>query len=364
MESLDYKYYMIRAMTQSDEDFTLFFEKGIVAVGWSEINFSAFTKPDRVKELIEKVRNKYYSDRNIAPQYVGKKLNEVYRFKNIKKGDRLLIPYYSEFRMAKALEEEIYDPEAGESHDMANQRRVEYRKFDGKFIAIPRQKLSEGLQRRLRVRGTTISDLAEFKQELNGIWNISDDEIATGKCGWDQNYLEKQEEIENNFKETLLKRLRSGQTNLQAGGIGLEHLVKELLEIAGYQADVLPKSEFPGIADADVSATKPDPIYGEMKLFVQVKHHDGTSDDWGARQLIDIREKTPEIARDRKLVFITTGDITEAAMKFCDSYDIAVLSGREFVDWLSNEVKNLNPQTKMKLGLSDTPQFISLKKTE
>jgi hypothetical protein len=66
--------YMIRAMRSDEEDFDVFFQNNVVAVGWSDVNFTEFSAPD---ELAQAVAEKYYGDGRTAPQVVGKKKNEV-----------------------------------------------------------------------------------------------------------------------------------------------------------------------------------------------------------------------------------------------------------------------------------------------
>jgi hypothetical protein len=67
MKDTEHGYYMVRAMRQTKEDFDLFFEKNVVAVGWSHVNF---TSSEDAEALVEQV---YYSDGKTAPQVVGKK---------------------------------------------------------------------------------------------------------------------------------------------------------------------------------------------------------------------------------------------------------------------------------------------------
>ena len=43
---MDRNYYLVRAMSQSQEDFDVFFNDNVVAVGWSEVDFSQIDSPD------------------------------------------------------------------------------------------------------------------------------------------------------------------------------------------------------------------------------------------------------------------------------------------------------------------------------
>ncbi len=100
---------------------------------------------------------------------ISKKLNEVKRFKNLQEGDIVIVPFYSSVVLAIVGKEDIYSEKAYE-RSLANQRKVEYCLEDGKLMLISRKELSEGLQRRLRVRGSSVSDLFEFADELESIF--------------------------------------------------------------------------------------------------------------------------------------------------------------------------------------------------
>ena len=74
---MERNYYMVRAHDNIWE----LAEKGVVAIGWSNVDLSKLTS-DEAAEIIG--RQDYYV--NTVPQVVGKKKNEVWRFKYIKKG--------------------------------------------------------------------------------------------------------------------------------------------------------------------------------------------------------------------------------------------------------------------------------------
>lgn len=87
-------FYMVRAY---NNQFSEFFENDIVAVGWSKVDFSSFTNNDK---LIEEVKKQYNYLKNRTPSSRGKTLNQIRRFKSIKKSDKILIPYYSSICLA------------------------------------------------------------------------------------------------------------------------------------------------------------------------------------------------------------------------------------------------------------------------
>src|ERR1700753_650157 len=98
---MDKKYYMVRAMNSTQEDFDVFFKNNVVAVGWSDINFSDFDIQD-VDHLVSEVDKCYYASHDYFKPWVAKKLNEVRRFHEITDGDFIIIPFYNSIRFAVA----------------------------------------------------------------------------------------------------------------------------------------------------------------------------------------------------------------------------------------------------------------------
>ena len=101
-------YYMVRAMNSNQEDFDIFFKNNVVAVGWSRVNFSKEADSERLRQ---KVWEEYYKNAEKQQNTISRKLNEVERFKTIKKGDFIIVPYNSNIVIAEALDEEIYSEE-------------------------------------------------------------------------------------------------------------------------------------------------------------------------------------------------------------------------------------------------------------
>lgn len=339
-------YYMVRAMDSKEKEFNTFFENKVVGVGWSKVNFSGFDK-NQFKDLRQKVRSIYYSKENQHPPTTGKKLNEVKRFHHINEGDYLIIPYLNSIRLAIAKNEKLYD-ENSFGLDLANQIRVSYLMTDKDFKTIPRDALSEGLQRRLRVRGSTVSNLYEFKDEIEKIFNKDN-------YSWTSDYEERENlEIEK-VKKKLLKNIKGGLTNLKTGGIGLEQLVKELFECEGYNANVLAKSHFESYGDADVYAVKSDK-FQETKILIQAKHHSGYTDNWGLKQLSVIQADSEY--EDYKFVLITTAKIGEKVKEEANKSDIITMDGNDLINWIFEHLNDLSTRTKVGLGISSIPRII------
>lgn len=338
-------YYMVRAMYSREEDFRVFFENNVVAVGWCEVDFTE--SPDS-SALRKAVYETYYSNSKTAPQVTGKHLNECERFKNIREGDYILVPYWSGIVLAEAKTGEIYDPDA--AGDLCNQRRVAYHYHDGERLIIPRNELSEGLQRRLRVHGNTVSNLFEFKDEIEKLFRADS-----------YSYSKEMQELERvqleELKAGLLANIQQGKTNLQTGGIGLERLVCELLRCRGYEASVLPKTQFSGSADADIRAVREDEFHS-AKLFVQVKHHSGVSGVEGVQQIAGVLAQ-PEYA-DYSGFFVTSAAVSEDARRLAEQRGIEVMDGEALVELIVNSMGRLSESTRRRLGISMIPRLAAL----
>ena len=341
-------YFLVRAMDGREQDYSVFFEGGVVAVGWSQVRFPDYHNADGLVEAVLDKYKKLYAE--VSPQYLGKRKNEIRRFKMMQKGDRVVVPYGASIRLATATDQELYDECQAASTDLANQRRVIYETLGDDLLTIPRHKLSEGLSRRLRVRGVSVGDLWEFGEEI--------DDLFRTKEGWPARFQEKSDQLLNEFKDQLLDNIRKGKTNLAAGGYGLENLVQELLEIEGYQARILPRAAFRGFADADIHASKADRI-GETRLFVQVKHHEGKTCSWGTKQLREVVAQQPENS-DHKLVLVTSGIASRKLIEECERHDIVLIDGKGLVDWIYELMGQMRLTNRNKLGITDVPMLANL----
>lgn len=336
--------YMVRAMLSRETDFDIFFRNNIVAVGWSKVDFTKYPSSESLREA---VREMYYTDNKRASQVASKNLNEVERFKNIKEGDYIIVPYYAGIVLAVAEKEELYSAEAYKN-DLSNQRRVAYRYTDHELLVIPRNELSEGLQRRLRVRGNTVSNLSEFEEEIERIFQSK-------SYTYSQAVRDAEHKVLTDLKQGLLDNIRNGHTHLQTGGIGLEHLVCELMQIEGYQARILPKSKFTGKADADVEAIKID-AFMDKKIFVQVKHHSGISSRHGVEQVIAVLQQ--KAYEDYDGYFITSADIAPEDLVFAKENGIEVMDGNDLVDLIVSDMDQLSVTTKQQLGICRFPVLL------
>lgn len=340
------KCYMVRAMGSTEKDFNIFLSNSVVATGWSEIDFTQYEyNPSALREAVDLM---YYRGKNKAPQVVGRNLNEVVRFINIQKGDYIIVPYWSHILMAVSKGEFLYDEKAYDC-DLANQLKVSYLQDLGEVKKVPRNALSEGLQRRLRVRGSSVSSLEDFCDEIIRLFDKNETY---------ENTIYSAIQAENEaFKNKLQDVITSGKSNLRTGGMGLEQLVCELMICEGYNARVLPKQKFDGYADADVEAVKDD-RFGSKKLFIQVKHHDGVSSSWGIEQLEQIMGMSDYA--DYEFAFVTSAMLSDESIKRASDEGIIVIDGEGLAEWIMDNVHTLSKETLLKLRISNIPHIVEV----
>lgn len=334
--------YMVRIMKATEKDFNNFIEKGVVGVGWGKIDFSFLSE----NELKERLKSVYYEKSTDSNSVISKRINAAARFRNIMKGDYIVIPYYNEILMAVSTGEFIYDDP---QERLRNQLKVDYQFLDGVPRTVFRDELSEGLQRRLRVPGSIVTNLFEFEDELRAIFEKEDYTRANMQSS-------KEKVLIDEFKIELKKQLQDGKSGLRAGGIGLENLVKELFICEGYNnSTVLSKSAFSEGSDADVRALKED-RFQNTYIFAQVKHHSGKTGVEGINQLLGIKRNSNY--SEYELVFITSGTLEPEGKKLADINGIQVIEIDELVDWIFDHLDNLSDEFKSYLNISSVPKII------
>lgn len=342
-------YYMVRGMDSSEAVFNELLKNEVVAVGWSDIDFTLFKENKSI--LADELRKLYLNNPEVSPQKRGRWETQSFRFCCIKKGDRIVVPYNNYIILAEAKGEQIYKPEV-KNIDLANQQKVSFLRNDkNEIIKVLRADLPDKMQRRLRVLGSIVTDFSDFQKIIDMIF-----ENQTYK--YENIYEENRQKKIEKFKIELLDNIKAGKTNIKAGGRGLEELVSELLQIDGYETKILSKRNGEGIADVDIKAEKIDHVLGEQKLFIQVKHHQGVSSNYGLKQLEEAKRQLNEGYKDFQLVFLTTASISELDINEAYEKDIICIDGQGFIDWLYDNLDKLSYKTKTTLHVIDIPQIV------
>jgi restriction system protein len=311
-----------------------------IGYGWGDIDFSKF---DNTSDLI----NEGFKgiDR-------GRQTNQMTRYFSLKQGDYVIVPFSGTVAIAEVIGEKSHYPNIKGILYGENRISVRYLKHnDGYFI--PRNNLSTALQNRLKIR-MTICDLNEFSDELyKHIESIKNDKLYT----WNTEQELKLQQNTEKFKVDLLSRLRSNkEMNLQSGGIGLEHLIKEILEAKNYTARIPAKNEKSGVQDVDVIATRFSE-FSEKKegIFIQVKHHNGTTSSHGIKQVAEYEVSEDDYSQIDK-VLITTGDFKDN--DFADLHNVTVLAGADFINWIYDHLDLLSDDSLLSLGISSLPTLL------
>lgn len=337
-------YYMIRSVHADERDFEIFLESSVVAVGWSDIPFAEYHSDMRALRAL--ITQKYYAGKNISPTIQGKKLNEAVRLCGIRRGDYILVPYHQQVLLAVALGELLYS-ERDREHDLANQQKVAYQRAAEGWKTVPKGRLSEPLQRRLRVRGATVSDLGEFRGEIEMLFGEDSPSARREEQGGDDALVEA-------FKADLLQNI-DGAAGSHPGGMALERLVRELLTCEGYTAELCGERRFPRGGDADIIASRIDP-FSEQKVLVQVNHRGGVSEESELQQLLEVFQET-DTYDDYAPVFITTAALSEATQELGALRGVTLMDGPELADWIFTHLDSLSEDAWARLGISSAPSL-------
>lgn len=317
-------------------------EKSIVGVGWSDHDFSSHPDAESAINAID------------ADYGIGRWGNQIRRFFAIADGDIIVAPLPYSIAVGRAIGP-IFSDSDYYKHDRLNQRRVEFPKTkDGQLITCPRTHFSEAFQRRIRVRGITVNDLSEFSTEIVRALQSAE---KGGDSSWSHQISEEVTRRQETFQAELLQNIQAGRTNIQTGGIGLENLVKELLTVDGYQAEIMSKRALGGFADADVRASRVDRC-ATVELLVQVKHHQGYSGDYGIQQLLEIRKQADSVYSTHQLVFLTSASVAPDLLEKAAQEDITVIDGEGLVSWIAEKIDQLSDQTKRILGICEVPSLL------
>lgn len=314
-----------------------------IGYGWRDINFSSYLSFSELfkKEFID--TGKAY----------GRRKKQIERYFNLKEGDVVVIPTSGTIAFAKVEGTKVYNKDSSISYS-ENRIKVSYLKDKSDNSFIPRQALTTQLQSRLKIR-MAIADLSDFSDEIDKhISSLDEGNIYT----WKSEIEEKENYDEIVFKEKLLKRLKKGnKISLSAGGYGLEKLVSELLDINGYVSRIQPKNQSSGIDDIDIIAKKHNFLTDDIEcLYIQVKHHTGTTGLTGLKQLTEYKNDD-EYSLIRK-VLISTGIFDNPLKEIAEKENIYLIEGDELVNLIYNNITQLSLNTKISLGITTTPQLI------
>ena len=263
-------------------------ERGILSIGWSDFASREFVGTHREKGW-EEVPRTIASD----PDYATTRSRfGLQRFLQMNVGDRVVVPSWRTFHVYEVVSDErliAFDldlcglktwdgqgvrMEEGqlyeEDKDGQRQRHIDlgfFRQVRQIAKDIPRSGYADNaLSARLKVRQTNV--------EINDIRKNVDEAIA----GWNkQTPINMAGLVKERCADEVLKLIRE-----QLDPVRLEELIKWYFERIGASAVIPAKNESGKEGDADIEATF-EPI--RTIIYVQAKHHVGTTDDWAVEQI-------------------------------------------------------------------------------
>lgn len=316
-------------------------KQGYVGYGWSREDFSQFTK---VSQLLTALKKSY-------PKGLGRGKNNIKRFFNLKKGDIVVVPAHKSIILGIVTGQKHYDKTLAKQN-ASNLVAVEFLMQGDSFLRVPRKELTQQLESRLKIR-SGIADLVSFEAEVK---HIIDKCKTSDEVYKQSSYFEEQrEEVIDIFKMDLFASIKNGTTWLAAGGYGIERIIKELLEIDGYTADIKAKNQTSGIADIDIEAVKVD-RFSETYLLIQAKHHKGITSKHGIKQLLHYQ--VPDDGKNYQKWLITTAELSDEAKEFASEENINYMEGFEFISWIYENIAKLSNQSKRQLGIFEVPSLL------
>ncbi|MFK0574030.1 restriction endonuclease [Endozoicomonas sp.] len=315
-----------------------------IGYGWRHVDFSKYTS---FNELINDGFKKQGHD-------FGRKKNQIRRYFNLTKNDVVIIPTAGAIAIAKVEGTKSFNDNSGIRHSQ-NQVKVNFLKDDKGNSFIPRKILSTQFQSRLKIR-MAIADLNDFSEEIEKhVLSLNQGMIHT----WKAEIEDIEERKEKEFKSELLSRLQNGEKiALSAGGYGLEKLVVEILKINNYEARIQAKNQSSGIDDIDIIAKKYNFLTGDSEcLYIQVKHHTGTTSSKGLKQLTAYDTSNDDFTTYRKIL-ISTAKFNEDLKNKAEAEGVVTIEGSDFVNLIYDNIDKLSQTTKESLGIIISPQLI------
>lgn len=280
----------------------------VVGLGWGNAKGLDKEKDwQKFKEIVRAAHPEQYSGRERA---LGNAAGSLWRFfHGMKVDDYVLVPSDEGFYVAEVKGDPFYD---AADCDFAWRRRVKWLTK----VPVPRNFASNALQMRFKARQTCV-DATDL---------ISDIEEAL-KRKKPINFT--QTVIESSY-EPIAKALQTAINNY-----GLEYIVSRLATAGGARADIQPKnSGLPGDVDVVASYNLSIGLNHEsvVKVAYQAKQHEGVSNEYGVKQIIDRMQSDPLFVRG---CFITTAPvITDEARKLAEEHNIIVMTQKDLVEWV------------------------------
>lgn len=346
-------YFVVRMKDSQSE----YVKRGLLAVGWCHIDFASFA--NKGEKEIWKVLDREVDKGTISRRSAC----QIARFLSIKPGDMILVPNsWGGFYICKARTDlkSIYQYSKEDvAKDRANQILVEYAKDkNNEPVFYTRKNKNTALQTKMRTQWTVLQfkdDQTEATEEIDKLYNDGKDSSSTSRL----------EEIESERYEKIREQIclnlqNYNSTSLQAGGSGLEEIVKKLFELDGYSVEIPAKSKTENHGDVDIIATRNSIISDALKqtVNVQVKHHARESDSWAIEQLIEKKNQKSEDSSDVYMA-MTTAEFDNKAKELADKNGVLITEGKDLAEKIILFFdKPEMEEIRLKLGFIKTYEYL------
>lgn len=296
-------------------DFVL--EENQIVIGWSSTQ-DLLLKKEISREDFKQILIQEYSGYNENPYSLGQAVGYLWRFiREMQVGDYVLVPVPRAFYIGEVIEDAKYYPE-GLENDTAIRRKV---KWLNNKNSIPRDFCDAGLISRLKYQGTCVGagDL------VVGIENALN---AANK----NQPISFREQAKEKLKEDLILILSSKSANLSPKKF--EELIRQLLHGLGAKTSKIPSNRTYGnsIADVDVIA---DFEHLGIRIYVQVKYHNHTTDTHAVNQVIEaIKKDNPDNLQPIIGWVVSSARFTQEASNLANDNGIRCIDVEELAEMI------------------------------
>lgn len=303
------------------------------------------------KDFIARVRSEggwEYMEQRMIQKWDGYSTNryQLWRFLcEMKAGDWVLVPTYKAFSIYELLEDEplmVKDIQDVVIKDWTG--KVVNRRADGALLDEGSKIIDLGFARRVRpilkdISRESYADAAltsrlKVRQTNVNVDDLEESILRAKECAERGASINLKAEMIENFVPEICKMILQ---DLSANKF--EGLVKWYLERIGGQAEIMSKnpSDKIGNEDVDVMATF-EPL--KLIVYVQVKFHDGRTDEWAAEQIRLLKEKhTGNESMDDDYnrvywVITSAAKYSEDCVELAKQNNIQLITGKDFARML------------------------------
>jgi predicted Mrr-cat superfamily restriction endonuclease len=288
-----------------------------IVIGWSETKDKLF-EPKIGREKFKEILRVAYPAYNTEPYSLGQGVGYLWRFiREMQIEDYALVPTSKAFYLGVIKSDLIYLPDKIEE-DTAIRRNVEWLNGGNPIL---RAYCGAGLVARLKYQGTCVgaSDLiSEIEEALK--YSISK-KVPSFK-----------NQLNEELKEKTSKYLVSNAAILD--DLKFEKLICQLMIGFGANTSTIPpKTRYKSsIADIDIIA---DFVHLGIKIYIQVKKHKSTSDDFAVKQVIEaMKIDNPDGSKPIFGWAVSSGKFNDEAEKMANDNGIRIVNGDDIAEMI------------------------------